>query len=452
MLRAVGYAACVVLAVAGIVAADEELPRKGGRLGVRIAAIPDDVRAREKLRAGEGVLVEHVLPETSAAHAGLRAGDLLLTLDGRAIDSVPTFLETVPRMKAGQRVVFGVLRDARRLTMPVTLGPRPPDRGASFDVLYRHVVSKGARIRTIVTRPHAPGRHPALVLIQGLGPSTIDEPLGGRSAYSRILSAFAEAGYVTVRVEKPGIGDSEGGPYADMDLAGELDVYRQALLALGAMEFVDRDHVFVFGHSIGGVFAPLLAAEIPLRGVLVYGTVVKSWAEHVLENTRRQAALGGSKPASIDSTVTALGIVMQDLFIDGKTTNEVARTRPHLRGVVDRFFPDGRMYGRVLRFWIQLHRTDLAAAWTKVDTDVLVMWGRHDFIATEDDHPRIAAIVEKARPGRSTYVAVDGADHGFPRTASVEDSFRRWGTPGADISTTMVTTMKAWTEKVRHAR
>ena len=436
-----------------VAAASDDLPRTAGYLGVRIiAAVPDEVRARARLSPGQGAMVETVFPDTAAARAGLRPGDLLLTIDGRAIDEAGGFLQSVSRMKFGSRFVLGVVRDGQRFTTPVTVGLRPPDRGETFDVLYRHVRSKAGRIRTIVTRPHTSGPHPALMLIQGLGPTSIDEPLAGPSAYSRILKAFADAGYVTVRVEKPGIGDSEGGPYVDTDFVTELDIYRQALLALTTTDFVDREKIFVFGHSIGGVFAPMLATEIPVRGLMVYGTVVKPWIDYAMENTRRQAALAGSTKEDIDATARALAVVMNDVFVEGKTTVEVARLRPSMRSVLERFFPEGRYTGRSVRFWSQLQRTDLAATWTKASGDVLVVWGRNDFIATEEDHPRIVTIVETARPGKAIYIEIDGADHGFRRTTSIEDSYRRWTTPRGEVNDTVITVLKMWTERMRHAQ
>ena len=45
--------------------------------------------------------------------------------------------------------------------------------------------------------------------------------------------------------------------------------------------------MFIFGHSMGGVFGPILASEIPIRGIAVYGTVAKTWTEYCLENWRR---------------------------------------------------------------------------------------------------------------------------------------------------------------------
>ena len=67
-----------------------------------------------------------------------------------------------------------------------------------------------------------------------------------------MLADIAKSGYVTMRVEKPGVGDSEGGPFADLDYNTEIDIYRQALKQLKAQPEVDNDNVFICGHSMGG--------------------------------------------------------------------------------------------------------------------------------------------------------------------------------------------------------
>jgi hypothetical protein len=80
------------------------------------------------------------------------------------------------------------------------------------------------------------------------------------------------------------------------------------------------------------------------------------------------------------------------------------------------------------------------------------MWGRHDFFTTEADHVRIAEIVEKARPGKATYLAIDEADHSFRKTVSVKESFQRSSRPSGEINGAVVSALKTWTEKVRHGR
>jgi pimeloyl-ACP methyl ester carboxylesterase len=426
---------------------DDDLPRKAF-LGVRLAPLSDDVRTGEHIIRGAGVLIEAVIPDTTAADGGIRPGDVLIAINGRNVGGVEEAISAIAVMSAAQKADVSLVRGGQPIVLSMTLKERPRDRGDNFDVLYHHVVSRSARIRTIVTRPHAPGRHPVLFLIKGVGPGSLDEPLSGPEPYSRILHEFAKSGYVTVRVDKPGVGDSEGGPFADVDFDTELDAYRQAVTAVRNYPFVDVDKIFIFGHSMGGVFAPILASEVAIKGVAVYGTVSKTWTEYFLENWRRQAALAGDDPARIDSMLRDLAEALHLLLWEQKPPEEVVRSRPELRSILAKLAPDDRINGRSIPFWSQLATRNLPAYWAKGQGHVLAIWGRNDFIATEADHPFIADIVNKARPGKGTYVALDEADHGFRKTTSLEDSFNRWNKPGGEFNPSIITTLREWMDKL----
>lgn len=276
------------------------------------------------------MLFEAVLPDTTVADSGIGPGDILLAMDGKTINSVVAPNPIVAAMTVGQQFVVTLQRAGQRTSLALTLKTCPRDRGETFDVLYPHVISGGARIRTIITKPHTPGKHPVFFLIQGLGEWTVDRPLSELDPYSRILNAFATNGYVTVRVEKPGLGDSEGGPYADLDLQTDLDTYRQALIAVRQYGFVDRDAVFIFGHSMGGVFGPILASEIPIRGIAVYGAVVKTWMEYYLENWRWQMSLFGTDPVRLDAMLRDMAAALHYLLIEQKPPDDILRVRPDL--------------------------------------------------------------------------------------------------------------------------
>jgi pimeloyl-ACP methyl ester carboxylesterase len=442
--------ALLAVILAAVPSHANDLPRKP-MFGVRVAAVPDDVRLRESLGRTEGVLIEAVVPNSTAGVGGLRPGDVIVGVDGRTIDGVDPFLKAIAALALQQRFEVTVVRQGQRETRPFTLAEKPRDRGQNFDVLYGHVVSRGARVRTVVTRPHAAGKHPSVFLIHGVGLNSIDEPLNGPSPYSRILREFAASGYVTLRVEKPGVGDSEGGPASALDFVSELDAYRDALRALRGADFVDADNVFIFGHSMGGVFAPILASESPVRGIAVYGTVVKTWTEYLLENWRRQAALEGAAPAAIDTALRELAPALHYLLVEGKTVDDILQAHPKLRGILRRLAPDNLIVGRALPFWRQLAQENLPAYWAKGNAHVLSMWGKHDFLATEADHPLIADIVNRARPGKGRYLALDGIDHGFRKTTSVEDSHRRWKIRGGEFDPQIVATLKDWTERIRRA-
>jgi membrane-associated protease RseP (regulator of RpoE activity) len=102
---------------------DEE---KGTYLGVLITPIPEAVHAQlPDLPRGQGVMVNHVLPDSPAAQAGLRRYDLLLTYDGEKITDGEHFARLIRAGKPDQKVKLVVLRGGKRMTVEVvlTLGP-----------------------------------------------------------------------------------------------------------------------------------------------------------------------------------------------------------------------------------------------------------------------------------------------------------------------------------------
>src|SRR5262249_56915728 len=127
------------------------------------------------------------------------------------------------------------------------------------------------------------GRQRAVLLLQGGHTCfSIDNPVGTPFGFTWVARSLARHGYVTMRVERPGCGDSEGGPLRDVDFDTELDGYKEALRALKQLDFVDAANVFLFGHSQGGINAPLMALEIPVRGIAVFGPVSGGGIEGIL--------------------------------------------------------------------------------------------------------------------------------------------------------------------------
>src|SRR5262249_26230632 len=120
------------------------------------------------------------------------------------------FAYRIRRHLAGDSLKLVVLRGGERLEKMVRLKPRPMETSADADVLYDSVLAEGARRRTIVTRPKAPGRYPAVLLVAGLGCESLDGDLNAKDGYGPVLSALAKRDFVTMRVEKTGEGDSEG--------------------------------------------------------------------------------------------------------------------------------------------------------------------------------------------------------------------------------------------------
>jgi pimeloyl-ACP methyl ester carboxylesterase len=405
--------------------------KRAAFFGAQIAPAAADDRRRAGADQDQGVAVREVFPDSSAAAAGFRAGDILLAVGGRKVSQPAQFVAAIAERKAGETLTVEFARDGKRSEKELTLKGRPIERSDAYDVIYSSVPSKGGRMRTILTRPRSGGKHPALFLIQGLGGFSVEFAPGAFPAYKALIDDFARRGYVTLRVDKPGQGDSEGGPTRDVDFETELDAYRQGLKALKRLDFVDAENVFIVGHSMGGIMGPLLAADDPVKGIAAYGTVAKTWQECMLENNRRQMALAGQAASEIDRRLREEEAIEHHLYAEGKTPEEIAAAHPELRGRLDESLAEGKYYaGRHYAFFRQLAGKNLAEAWEKFDGHALAVWGKSDFVTSGDDHALIARIVNHAHPGRGTYLALDGIDHGFYGASSPEESFGRSGQPG----------------------
>ena len=99
-------------------------PRLAGAayLGVTYESVGADRAAQEGLSDGEGALVTAVMDGSPAAAAGLQAGDIILTVDGRRIVRTAMLRRMIQAHAPGEGVSLLVLRDGKEKSLDVTLG------------------------------------------------------------------------------------------------------------------------------------------------------------------------------------------------------------------------------------------------------------------------------------------------------------------------------------------
>jgi serine protease Do len=93
-----------------------------GWLGVSITEIGDDDLDRLKLREPKGVLVRGVMPGEPADQGGVKADDVIITLDGTALEAPRDLQRVVSTTPVGKRVRVVVLRAGEQKEMEVTIG------------------------------------------------------------------------------------------------------------------------------------------------------------------------------------------------------------------------------------------------------------------------------------------------------------------------------------------
>jgi len=285
-----------------------------------------------------------------------------------------------------------------------------------------------------------------MLLVPWLSCNSVEWPLGPSFGVAKVLHGLAEkSGFVLMRVERPGVGDSEGPPCADNDLRTDVAAYRAALQALKKSDFVDADNIFLFGSSLGGALAPIIARDEPVRGLIVSGGFTKTWYEHMLEIERTRLALLGRTPAEINEAMRGYS-EFYSMYLNWKLTPaEVIRQRPHLGKLWDD--EPERQYGRPAAFYHQVQELNVEAAWEQISAPVLVIYGEYDWIMSRDDHELVVQIVNQRHPATARVVIAPKTSHSLDVYESMEKAFKE---EGSKFDDGLVTLMIDWLKEYRN--
>ena len=206
----------------------QSLPRRAF-FGVRMETITDETARIMNLPAVKGVLVVGVVPGSTAEAAGLQRSDVWLSLNGKEINSANEGVTALKQLREGEKFRYKYLRQGKEYEKDALLKPFPKESYADFDLEYGTVQSGSAPLRTLISRPKKAGKLPAVLFVQGVGCYSIDTPLDTNSSEIQLLNHLTRQGFVTMRVDKQGMGDSRGLPCSELDFDTEGQGYRAAL-------------------------------------------------------------------------------------------------------------------------------------------------------------------------------------------------------------------------------
>jgi len=98
-----------------------------GQIGVYVRTVTPDLAEGLKLPRNHGVLLEDVMPDSSAERAGLKTGQVIVGIGGKPIGDTKEFATTLFGYKIGEEAPITVIRDGKEVTVNVTLVERPDD-------------------------------------------------------------------------------------------------------------------------------------------------------------------------------------------------------------------------------------------------------------------------------------------------------------------------------------
>lgn len=94
---------------------------KRGELGILGTELNSELAKAMKVDAQRGAFVSQVMPNSSAAKAGIKAGDVITSLNGKAISSFAALRAEVGSMPVGSKISLGLLRDGKPVNVSLEL-------------------------------------------------------------------------------------------------------------------------------------------------------------------------------------------------------------------------------------------------------------------------------------------------------------------------------------------
>jgi photosystem II stability/assembly factor-like uncharacterized protein/dienelactone hydrolase len=375
-----------------------------------------------------GCKVLQVARGTSVA-LKLQEKDLIVKIGNSTFASTAEFNQQFLTYSPNQEVQLTVLRGKNKLVLKAKAVARPYETDDNATVIYDEATYKGGQLRVIINKPFKENKMPAMLFIPGYTCSSIDE-LTNDHPYKRIIDAYVDAGYVTLRIEKSGLGDSKNTPPCEScDLLDEIENFEVGLKKLKSLPYVDSNQIIIVGHSMGGIVAPAISAKNKVAGVVVYGTTAKSWFEYQIEMYRIQNALSGMNPIEVEQSVIAQYDLNYRYFVKKEKLEDIAKETKSdsiLRTSWE-YDGKGKIYSRNAEYWRQIQDYPHLENWKNTKAKVLVQFGESDFQAfSKDDHQQIVNTVNYFNPGNATLMTYPSTDHYFAKSGTMQEAYNKF--------------------------
>lgn len=106
----------------------DQLKEKGkvshGYLGVGVKPVSEKIKDYYKLPVSKGAFVDTVQTDLPGDKAGIKVGDIIVSVDDREIKDSSELVEEISSRAAGERVELGIYRNGKKMKLDVKLGDR----------------------------------------------------------------------------------------------------------------------------------------------------------------------------------------------------------------------------------------------------------------------------------------------------------------------------------------
>lgn len=220
----------------------------------------------------------------------------------------------------------------------------------------------------LLTLPKTDKPYPAVVLVHGSGPNDKDETVGTNKPFKDLAWGLASRGIAVLRYEK------RTRYYGEESLIEGFTVNEEVIEdAVSAVDFlyqredIDKNKIFLLGHSLGGMLAPRIAEKTDkVRGIIMLAGTIKDLLELIPKQTKYLASL------------------------DGKITEEEMREIEDLEKEIEdikslKVGKNENILGAPGSYWLDLINYNPLESIKNLDLPILILQGDRDYQVTVDD-------------------------------------------------------------------
>ncbi len=170
-----------------------------GYIGLAVQPLTQDIAEALGLTENQGVLVNQVNRDSPAERAGLKAGDVLVSMDGVPLSDGGHYRNRAAQAKPGAVVSIGLIRAGRRMDLPVKVGRLDEEAAQAaltakaLGIAVRGLTPEEARrarlAKAVLVTAVEPG---SLATMAGIGPGSLilevnRKPVGSAGEFAAAL-------------------------------------------------------------------------------------------------------------------------------------------------------------------------------------------------------------------------------------------------------------------------
>ncbi len=223
----------------------------------------------------------------------------------------------------------------------------------------------------MITLPKTGENFPLVILVHGSGPLDMDATVGANKPFKDIAAGLAAKGVATIRYVKRTL---LYGP----DFSGKAFTLKEEVTedVASAIDFaktlpeINKNQIYVLGHSLGGMLAPGIATQHPdLKGIILAAAPARNFSDVATEQLHYLLA-------KRTDTAAATKEAFDNAINDFKKAGQIKpNTLP----------ADSVIAGLPVSYWLDINTVGQANVAKKLKTQILVIQGGNDYQVTETD-------------------------------------------------------------------